>query len=297
MKLTDYSRDARAYSRFSEYMALAWVASWGWSSGVCIDAAGTLSGKSRGLAPRLVDLGYLKPHPWEKSNHIKLYYTITKSGIERAHELHNFARDFSKKHAYPFSTLPDKIPSFKSHSAVHDLYCQILCVMAIIANAPQFERAQYYYATPDLYGNYAVGEKVPDFLIESDHYLDFFEFENSRKSKPELLNFVDYYYRKAVSKDGYKRIRVFVYSINSAIQKQFTSIWKPGNLVSKFVRNEYGQWVQASELGTRIEDAPEKRGVRFSYLNYGMEELLRELKTMGKREAAAEPIDLGDEYV
>jgi len=59
--LKDYASNAREYGHFSEYSALAWTASWGGSSGVAIDAASTLTGKSRGVAARLAEMGYLQP--------------------------------------------------------------------------------------------------------------------------------------------------------------------------------------------------------------------------------------------
>lgn len=291
MKLKEFSKDARSHGRFSQYSALVFVASWGWGSGIAIDAAGTLSGKSRGLAARLSEMGLLKINAWDKSNHIKLYYTITKAGIEHAMENQDWARDFAFEYGYPFSPPPDKIPSFKSHSAVHDLYCQIICVMGIINIDEQGGRAKTYYSTPDLYGNFSAGEKIPDFIIERECCIDFFEFDNSKKSRPELLNFVDHYYRWSGRKVDGKKRRVAVWCINQQIKNQFMNIWRKGEMVGPFARSADGRWIQSSELGTRIEDYPESRGVYFHVLR-GFGELQRELRECGKLGRQRE-----DEYV
>lgn len=295
MKLTNFSKFARQYARFSTYSALAFVASWGWSSGAIIDAAGTLSGKSRGLCVRLVENGFLKSHPWNRSNHIKNYYTITKSGIEFATENQDWAREFAKANGYPFSTMPDKIPSFKSHSAVHDLYCQIICARDLIKNEEANGRAITYYATPDLYGNFAAGQKVPDLIIERDHYIDAIEFENSKKSRPELLNFVNHYYHWSGRKGGEKLRRVFVWCINQEIANQFKKIWQPGQLVGPCSKNAAGLWVQDSVLGTRIDDSPRQRSVYIQTVHFGMDGLLRDLGMRGKLEKREAQI--ADEYV
>lgn len=282
MKLSEFSKTARDHSRFSKYSALVFAASWGWGSGISIDAAGTLSGKSRGLAAKLTELGYLKIHEWQHSNHIKFYYTITKSGINHAIENMDWSRDFGLEYGYAFSPMPEKIPSFKSHSAVHDLYCQILCVSSMINSNDVFGRVTTYYATPDLYANYAVGIKVPDMIIERARSMDIIEFENSKKSKPELLNFVDHYYRWSGKKEGEKRRRLFVWSINRSIERQFIDIWTPGNMVAPFVRQHGGVWIQSSELGLRIEDPPLKRYAYFQTIDGGMDGLLKKLSNICK---------------
>lgn len=281
-QIKDFSKDARALNRFSQFSALAFVAAWGWGAGITIDAAGKLSGKSRGLAPKLAELGYIKVEKWGKSNHIKIYYTITKSGVEYAMENQDWARNFSREYGYPFSPMPDKIPSFKSHSAVHDLYCQIICVNDLMESEFVCGRALTYYSTPDLYGNFAAGEKVPDFIIERERSIDVIEFENSKKSRAELLNFVDYYYRWSGRMEGEKRRRVFVWCINSGIRKQFENIWKPGNLVAPFARDASGRWMQNSELGLKIEEEATKRHVYIDSLRDGMAGLLFELREREK---------------
>lgn len=294
--LTNYAKNARLHGKFSQHAALAFVAAWGWSSGVVIDAAGTLSGKSRGLSTRLVENGFLKTHQWNRSNHIKYYYTITKSGIEFAAETHDWARHFAAANGYPFSPMPDKIPAFKSHSAVHDLYCQTLCVIDLIKNSDAYGRAITYYATPDLYGNFAAGQKVPDLIIEREYYIDAIEFEYSKKSRPELLNFVDHYYRWSGRMEGGKQRRVFVYCINQQIANQFLGIWKLDEIVAPFAKNKNsGGWIQTSETGTRIEYTPKQRSVYIQSIRGGMGVLLEDLSRRGKLAKRETPIE--EEYV
>ena len=281
MMLKDCAKDARALGRFAQYGTLAWVASWGWSCGVAADAAGTLSGKSRGVAARLAAMGLLEAKPWQHSNHIKTHYFLTKAGLEHAVENQDWAREFSREHGYPFSPLPQKIQPLKSHSAVHDLFCQLLCVTALIKDDPQYGRAATYYATPDLYSGYSRGQKIPDFLIIRERSEDIFEFEYSKKSRPEILNFIDHYYRQSQA-PGDKKKRVFVRSISKGIENQFLSGWKPGELVGSFGRDRGGRWMQTDLMGSRIERGPAECGVDFSVLDDGWTGLLRTLSGLGK---------------
>jgi hypothetical protein len=279
--IKDFAKDARQHGRFGQYGTLAWTASWGWSCGVAADAAGTLSGKSRGTAARLAAMGLLEAKEWQHSNHVKIHYFVTKAGIAHALENQDFAREFAREHGYPFSPVPPKIPSFKAHSAVHDLFCQVICATALILDDRQCGRASTFYATPDLYGGYVRGQKIPDFLIVRENSEDTYEFEYSKKSKAEILNFIDHYYRQSQTGEGKKK-RVFVRSISQGIQNQFLSVWKQGELVAPFGRDQVGRWVQSNIIGTRIEHQAEDCGVDFQVVVDGWTGLLRGLAGTGK---------------
>jgi hypothetical protein len=162
------------------------------------------------------------------------------------------------------------------------MFCQALCAIALITDDAQYGRAKTYYSTPDLYGSYSRGQKIPDFLVIREKSEDAFEFEYSKKSKAEILNFVDYYYRWSghETADGTTK-RLFVKSISRQINNQFLNVWKPGELVAAFQRDQAGRWVQGNILGTRIEHEPLECHASFQ-VSEGWQGLLGELSSLGK---------------
>ena len=230
-------QDARLLGVYARASGLSWVASWGWAAGLVADAAGALGGKSRGVAKVLHDAGMLRALVWDASALVKRVYAITPQGFDWLHEHMDAANSFAHDVGYPVVVMPEKVPKFARHSAVHDLFVQALAVIALID--PQYGRAVSY--TPAAQIKAAAGDKIPDCVIERADSTDYIEFEYSKKSSAEISDFIDYYYR-ALSLDHSKRL--YVSFGGKSLQSPFVRLWKPGNLVFAYGRNDKGQWIK-----------------------------------------------------
>ncbi|MCE1182888.1 MAG: hypothetical protein LWW81_11395, partial [Rhodocyclales bacterium] len=154
-------RDARALGVYARASALSWVARMGWAPGLVVDAVGYLGGKSRGLAKALHDAGLLRAQQWEASAHVKGYYTITHQGLDVLEEMFDRAQDAARSFGYPeIKAAPQKIPTFKSGIAVHDLFVQMLSAIALIDTS--HGKAVGYKTTAEMAGM----RKIPDCMIE-----------------------------------------------------------------------------------------------------------------------------------
>lgn len=272
-KLKDFAADARQLGLYGRVAALSWVARHGWAPAVVLDAAGAMSGKSRGTSHDLAAAGYLRPVLWDCSTHVKFVYHITDKGLDFLNENLDAASDFARSIGYPTVSIPDKIPKFTSKIAVHNLFCQILCAIALI-DYKQYGRAYYYKPAAQFKG----GDKIPDFMIQRQGVItDFFEFEYSKKSTPEITDFVDYYYRK-LSLDQHTRL--FVYFANRSLEKPFKSAWTPGRLVFTYSRDVAGRWVKKDIFGTTIELEPGELRADLSLVSWPA--LLARLGSLGK---------------
>lgn len=267
-------QDARALGVYARVSALSWAACWGWGPGIVLDAAGHLGGKSRGLAKSCADAGLLRVQQWDASTHVRHIYLPTTQGTDFLHEHLDVANSFAQGVGYPMIAVPEKTPKFTRHIAVHDLFVQMLAVIALIDSKCGGRALSY---TPGAQIRAAAGDKIPDCIIERASSTDYIEFEYSKKSGAEVQDFIDYYYR-SLSLDPSKRL--YVSFAGKSLQSPFARLWQPGHVVFAYGRNDKGQWVKRDIMGTPIECGPSDLRALFEVVSWAA--LLDRLGELGK---------------
>jgi hypothetical protein len=242
------AKDARDMGIYARAAALSWTARWGWSSGIVMDAVGTLSGRSRGLSKSLVDAGLLQAHTWEHSTHIKHYYQITQKGLDWLEENLDRVNEIAGRFCYPQQLpAPKKIPKFQTGIAVHNLFVQLLGAIHLIEEKKG--RATGYKTPFEMAGL----RKIPDVLIERfGGKIDYIEFEYSKKNSAEIQNFLVNYHSMLI-RDENSFANIYFSSRN--LMRPFEKLWHVGSILSSYNRNVHGQWIREI-IPTELIDGP-----------------------------------------
>jgi hypothetical protein len=250
MQLKNYASNARALGAYGRAAALSWAARWGWSPGIVLDAVGVMGGKSRGMARALAGSGLLRGEDWTYSTHVKHYYTLTAQGRDYLFEHLDAANEIAAEFDYPKITIPEKSPRFQTGIAVHNLFVQMLTIIALI-DEKQYGRPSGYKTNIEC----ARMRKIPDAIIERKNGIsDYIEFEYSKKSHAEIQNFLVSYYMM-LNQPGAEKDRATVYFASKELMSSFARFWKPGEILSTFERNEKGQWIKEI-IPTELPDGP-----------------------------------------
>ncbi len=248
--LKSFASSARSLGLHGRCAALAWASRWGGSPGIVLDAAAGLGGKSRGVAKSLHEAGLLRSEQWTYSTHVKHYFVLTNKGRDYLFENIDAANEIAAEFDYPRIIAPEKSPRFQTGIAVHNLFAQMLTIIALI-DEKQYGRPSGYKTNIEC----ARMRKIPDAIIERKNGIsDYVEFEYSKKNHAEIQNFLVSYYMM-LNQPGAEKDRATVYFASKELMSAFARFWKPGEILSTFERNEKGQWIKEI-IPTELADGP-----------------------------------------
>ena len=270
--LKSFASSARSLGLHGRCAALAWASRWGGSPGIVLDAAAGLGGKSRGVAKSLHEAGLLRSEQWTYSTHVKHYFVLTNKGRDYLFENIDAANEIAAEFDYPRIIAPEKSPRFQTGIAVHNLFAQMLTIIALI-DEKQYGRPSGYKTNIEC----ARMRKIPDAIIERKNGIsDYVEFEYSKKNHAEIQNFLVSYYMM-LNQAGAEKDRATVYFASKELMSSFVRYWKPGAILSTYNRNEKGQWLRET-IPTELQPGPHMHRLRFMVVRWS--DLLSRLQSL-----------------
>jgi hypothetical protein len=221
-----------------------------------LDAAAGLGGKSRGTSKSMSESGLLRAEQWTFSTHVKHYFDLTNKGRNYMFENIDEANEIASAFDYPRIIAPERSTRFQTGIAVHNLFVQMLTIIALI-DEKQYGRPTGYKTNVECSGM----RKIPDAIIERKNGIsDYIEYEHSKKNHAEIQNFLVSYYM-ILNQQGAEKDRVTAYFASKDLMSAFIRYWKPGAILSTYNRNEKGQWIKEI-IPTDLADGPHMHRLR-----------------------------------